>query len=203
MRILKTTLTALCFLLTLFSVNTFAQDFPYISFGGHTERTRGLAFSADGKTLASGSDDKTIIVWEVDTGNKLRQIVNFRLTGGQAPQKVYEVSLNPDGSIVASAGYNRSDWSVRSLRLWEVSTGEMLWQQSADDLYGLGVAFSPDGSTVASGGSDHTVDLWDVSTGDARRTLVGHTDVIARVVFSADGQLLASASNDNTVGMGD
>ena len=212
----KTALTLIIFFgLSLVPLNIFAQDFPYISFGGHTERTRGLAFSADGKTLASGSDGGTIIIWEVDTGNKLRWIRNLGGDDGSNTSyyaSVYEVSLNPDASIVASAGYPSGDKQtyrrLHSLRLWEVGTGKLLWQRQADPEVTprrtragktLGVAFSPDGSTVASGGSDNTIDLWDASTGDALRTLVGHTHVIRRVVFSADGELLASASEDKTV----
>ena len=209
MKAMKTTLAVLIALsfLTLFTPSVFAQDFPYVSFGGHTERTRGLAFSADGKTLASGSDDGTIIIWEVDTGKKLQQINNSEVHDAEDSQVVYEVSLNPDGSIVASGGVSVAAGyfgAIPGLRLWEVNTGEMLWQHyTADDnnpsYHTYGVAFSPDGSTVANGGRDHTIDLWDASTGDALRTLVGHTDVISRVVFSADGELLASASNDGTV----
>ena len=92
MRTLKTTLTSLCFLLTLFSVNTFAQDFPYITLLG-TGNVADLAFSPDGKTLASSGEHGTIL-WNVGTGSKLHTfqegvVGDRRGHGGEA--------FSPDG----------------------------------------------------------------------------------------------------------
>ena len=204
----KTTLTIFIIFLLGFSLNVFAQDFNYVSFGGHTAWVHDVAFSADGKTLASGSNDETFILWDVSTGTRLQWIGNFS-SGGSARADVHGVAISPDGQIVASAGeaqyrdFWNTSWKVYTLRLWDVSTGEILWQANADEDVTFAVAFSPDGERVASGGDEHTIKLWDVSTGDKLRTLVGHSDVVSRVAFSADGQLLASASEDNTVRLWD
>ena len=70
----KTILTVL--ILSLLTLNVSAQDFPYISLGGHTDAVRDVVFSSDGKTVASGSHDRTVRVWEVSTGNQLTTIRN-------------------------------------------------------------------------------------------------------------------------------
>ena len=80
------------------------------------------------------------------------------------------------------------------MRLWDVQTGEQLatLKGHTDGVYS--VAFSPDGSTLASGSADNTVRLWDVQTGEQLRTLEGHTDGVTSVAFSPDGSTLASGS---------
>ena len=197
----KTTLTILIFLVG-FSINVSAQDFPYISLGGHTDVVRSVAFSADGETLASGSHDETIRVWEVGTGNQLRTIPNSYYTGDPTryASRAYGVALSPSGQIVASGGEYRSRSSdVGNIALWEVNTGERLWLELIDPDWTAGISFSPDGQTLASGGSDNTISLWEVSTGNLIRAFVGHTDAVHSVTFSPDGQLIASASEDSTV----
>ena len=201
----KTTLMLLSFL-TLFSVNAFAQDFPYVSLGGHTEVVRSVAFSADGQVLASGSHDNTIRLWEVSTGNNLRWFYN-RSSSNEYSNDVYGIVFSPDGQTVASSGQYRRGGNqqrhVRTLQLWEVSTGDRVWARDADSSWTHGIAFSPDGNTLAGGGNDHTIKLWEVSTGNRLRVLTGHTDAIRSVVFSPDGQLLASAGRDNTIRLWD
>ena len=203
----KTALILAIFLgLSLAPLNAFARDFPYISFGGHTDWVHDAAFSADGKTMASASNDNSFILWDVSTGTRLQWIGN-RSSNGIYARDVHGLSISPDGQIVASAGEgatsNNLNYRVPSLRLWDVSTGEILWQVYAeaytDGAVTYDVAFSPDGEMVASSGANHTIKLWDVSTGDNLRTLVGHSDVVYRIAFSADGQLLVSASEDKTV----
>ena len=166
----KTALILVIFLgLSLAPLNVFARDFNYVSFGGHTAWVHDLAFSADGKILASGSNDESIKLWDVSTGNNLRSIRNR--SGNGYVGDVHSVSVSPDGQIVASAGeaqyrhYWNTNWKVYTLRLWDVSTGEILWQANADEDATFAVAFSPDGERVASGGDEHTIKLWDVSTG--------------------------------------
>ncbi|MDE0468301.1 MAG: dockerin type I domain-containing protein [Candidatus Poribacteria bacterium] len=214
---MKATLTILIFLTLLFSLNTFAQDFPYISFGGHTEITSGVTFSWDGQRIASGSHDHTVQIWEVSTGNKLSTIRNANQAWRSGDSsyrhrfgKVYGVALSPDGEIIASGGHYHRSWSTSapyndlfSFNVWKVDTNEPLWSRRADTESTTAISFSPDGQTIASGGSDNTIDLWEPSTGDRLGTLVGHTDVIHSIAFSADGRLLVSGSEDGTVQLWD
>ena len=181
----KTTLMLLSFL-TLFSVNAFAQDFPYISLSGFNTVPRGVTFSADGKTVASITE-QYMGIWDVGTGNRLSSFSTVNEYG-------YDIALSPDGKMIVTffeSGY---------VYLYEVSTGETLWRNRIS--YARNVfasAFSPDGQTIVSGGYGNVIDFWDAKTGDHLRSLSGHTGAIFDLAISVDGQLLASASGDSTI----
>jgi WD40 repeat protein len=113
-----------------------------------------LAFSPDGKTLASGSMDKTIILWDVASSQPLAP----PLTGHTA--SVWSVAFSPDGQTLASGSFDTN------IILWDVASG----QPFGSPLTGhtgtvYSVAFSPDGQTLASGSADGTVILWDLDFG--------------------------------------
>ena len=185
---MKTTVTLLI-LFTVFSLNTFAQ-LPYISLEGHKEGVGSVAFSPDGGTLASGSDDDTIKLWDVATGHELRTLQGHT-------HSVYSVAFSPDGSKLASGS------SDDTIKLWDVATGRELRTLQGHTHSVYSVAFSPDGSKLASGSSDDTIKLWDVATGRELRTLIGHTGDVQIVSFSPDGGTLASGSDDRTIRLWD
>ncbi len=145
-----------------------------------------IAFSPDGKTLASASLslDRTVRLWNVATGELIRPLE------GHASM-VLSVAFSPDGKILASAS------SDRTVRLWNVVTGELI--QLVEHADGVrSVAFSPDGKTLASASLDRTVRLWNVVTGELIRTLEVHAGWVRFVAFSPDGKILASVSYDCT-----
>ncbi|WP_084763412.1 NACHT and WD repeat domain-containing protein, partial [[Scytonema hofmanni] UTEX B 1581] len=157
---------------------------------GHSELVISVAFSPDGKTLASGSADKTIKLWDVATGK-----ISQTLTGHS--KWVNSVAFSPDGKTLASGSADKT------IKLWDVATGKLSQTLTghSDGVYS--VAFSPDGKTLASGSGDKTIKLWDVATGKPSQTLTGHRDKVISVAFSPDGKTLASGSYDDTIKLWD
>jgi WD40 repeat protein len=144
-----------------------------------------VSFSPDGKTLASGSLDKTVKLWDVGTGKELNTLKGHL-------DEVRSVSYSPDGKTLASASYDRT------VKLWDVVTGKELITLNGHQERVNSVSFSPDGKTLASGSDDTTVKLWDVVTGKELKTLKGHQERVNSVSFSPDGKTLASGSDDTT-----
>jgi WD40 repeat protein len=152
---------------------------------GHSDSVWSVAYSPDGQTLASGSWDKTIKLWNVKTGNLLQT-----LTGHS--DQVRSVAYSPDGQTLASGS------SDKTIKLWNVRTGNLL-QTLTGHSDSVWLAYSPDGQTLASGSWDNTIKIWDVKTGNLLQTLTGHSDSVYSVAYSPDGQTLASGSSDNTI----
>ncbi|MBW4494057.1 MAG: protein kinase [Oscillatoria princeps RMCB-10] len=157
---------------------------------GHRLFVTSVAFTPDGKILASGSDDDTVRLWDVATGRELRQL-------SEHGNWVWSVAFSPDGKILASGSEDKT------VRLWDVASGRELRQLSEHRSSVWSVAFSPDGKILASGSLDNTVGLWDVASGRELRQLSGHRHSVLSVAFSPDGKILASGSLDNTVRLWD
>jgi serine/threonine protein kinase/sugar lactone lactonase YvrE len=157
---------------------------------GHTNFVESVAFSPDGRWLASGSWDNTIKLWDVASGQNIRTLTDHTYF-------VTSVAFSPDGRWLASGS------SDQTIKLWDVASGQSLRTLTGHASSVLEVAFSPDGRWLASGNYDKTVKLWDVATGREVRTLTGHTREVTNVVFSPDGRWLASGSDDITIKLWD
>ncbi|HKP52526.1 MAG TPA: TIR domain-containing protein [Chloroflexia bacterium] len=148
-----------------------------------------IAFSPDGKTIASGSED-SVTLWDVATRARTGPPYFAENTGW-----VRSVAFSPDGKWLASGGEDRS------VVLWDVTTKVIVGQTKPEHKDGvLGVAFSPDSKLLASASRDKTIILWEVPDREPTGApLAGHTDTVTSVAFSPDGKLLASGSWDNTI----
>jgi WD40 repeat protein len=199
---------------------------------GHSSAVTELAFSPDGTTLASSSEDKTIKLWEAQTG-ALRQT----LTGHS--NAVYTIAFSPDSKTLASGSLDKTIklWDVQSgtlkqtlaehsnpvytvafspdgkmlasrsgyktIKLWDVQTSALRQTLTGHSDWVYTIAFSPDSKTLASGSLDKTIKLWDVQSGTLKQTLTGHRGSIYTVAFSSDGKMLASGSEDKTIKLWD
>ncbi|MHC5769182.1 MAG: protein kinase domain-containing protein [Nostoc sp.] len=145
-----------------------------------------LAISPDSHTLASGSDDKNIKLWDLNTKKVLASLSGHS-------QAVKSVAFSPDGKILATASDDKT------IKLWQVETLEEICTLLGHAHAVKSVAFSPDGQILASGSWDKTIKLWDIYTGKEICTITGHQLQVNSVAFSPQGQLLASASYDRTI----
>jgi eukaryotic-like serine/threonine-protein kinase len=151
-------------------------------FKGHTDQVGSVAFTPDGKTLASASSDGTAKLWDVARG---QEQVTLRWQTG----RLYSVAFSPDGKLLASGGDDAT------IRLWDVASRTPRTTLAGHNDRVKTIAFSSDGQLIASGSFDKTVKLWDVSSGKERATLRGHTSPVLSLAFSADGKLLASGNS--------
>ena len=159
---------------------------------GHVGEIPRIAFSPDGKTFAKASlIDDTVKLWNVASGELQRSFITH-------PHSVECLTFSPDGKTLATAGY---DEDGDTLKLWDVDTGKLKTVFTAKGFEVVtDIAYSPDGSTIASSVYwSSGIWLWDITTGTLRETIFGHVDSVRSVAYSPDGKTLASGSGDYTV----
>jgi WD40 repeat protein len=152
---------------------------------GHGLRVDGLAFSPDGLTLATGSADSAVKLWDTATGNELRVLAGHKMW-------VKAVAFSPDGQRLVSGSVDGS------VKIWEVSTGRELLRFDGCGSVSV-VAFSPGGRLVAVGNMENQIRLLDATAGRELKILNGNTGWVTALAFSPDDKLLANGSDDRKV----
>lgn len=178
---------------------------------GHTGGHELMIFSPDGHTLASatdvlwankGKDDRTIRLWDTETGQQKVTLEN--------PNScvVKSIAFSPEGDMIVSGGWDIIDrplWaddytSPGTIQLWDIATGERRTTLMVPTDNVFTVAYSPNGSSLVSGSIDGTILLWDTTTYQLKAELTGYSDAIA---FSPDGSTLAIAGRDRKIRLWD
>ncbi|GAA2723997.1 hypothetical protein GCM10010439_20620 [Actinocorallia aurantiaca] len=155
-------------------------------FHEHEDAVRNLAWSPDGRFIATASRDGTCRIWDVESGS-----CTTVLSGHDG--MVEMVAWSPDSTRVATASRDRT------VRVWEAGSGRSLAElRGAADVV-RAVAWSPDGTRIAAGSRDLVVRLWDAASHEPVLELHGHMDNILGIAFSPDGRSLATGSHDRTV----
>ncbi len=171
--------------------NTFTQTGsltyrPYFEFMGHKSKVLSVAFSLDGRILASCSADKTIRLWDVDGKKELKALKGHTMG-------VNCLAFSPNGLLLASGGNDRK------VRVWNLEKGTEEKVFTGHKRKVLAVAFSADGSLLASAGEDKIVKIWDLRSGYELGELKGHGKAVHSIAFHPNGRSITTGSKDKSM----
>ena len=175
------------------STNRLIGDGLIDTFTGHSDSINAVAISKNGQIIISGSEDNTIKLWELNTGECLAT-----LEGHEAG--IRAITISPDGQLLVSGSADNT------IKLWQMPSVEnepicpdpiYTLTGHSDDVKCL--AISHDGQILASGSQDKTIKLWNLETGELKTTLVEHWREVNHLTISPDGRNLISCSGDETI----
>jgi WD40 repeat protein len=154
----------------------------------HNDMLLDLAFSPDGRLLATAGYDRLIKVWDVPTRKELRTLKDHS-------DAVYGLAFSPDGRLLASAAADRA------VKVWDVATGARLYTLGDSTDWVYAVAWSPNGRDLAAGGVDKSIRVWEASKASGRlvRSVFAHEGPVLRLAYAADGKTLYSLGEDRVI----
>jgi len=174
--------------------------------GGHRAFVKDLAFTPDGQFVVSASDDKTIRIWDWQSGVTVRTLRGHLGDGNEG--KVFAIAVSPDGKTIAAGGYFGAgignDPPYGDVRLFDFATGRIKAVLPGNDYAVYGVAFSPDGTRLAAAGQDGYIYLWRADAGEesgwaAETRLDADSVHVQKIAFAAGGSRLAATTTDNGI----
>ncbi|MFF5173291.1 DUF4062 domain-containing protein [Micromonospora sp. NPDC000089] len=155
-------------------------------FDGHRRRVHAVAVAADGTRVVSASHDRTVRLWDAQTGSVHRVLVGH-------DSLVNACAISPDGGSVASGSHDRT------VRIWDAGTGRVRAVLRGHDGPVRACAIAPDGAWLVSAADDRTLRIWDVESGAPSQVLRGHESAVAGCAIAPDGTWLASCGADGTI----
>jgi WD40 repeat protein/tRNA A-37 threonylcarbamoyl transferase component Bud32 len=164
------------------------------TFDAHADGVYSLQFSHDGKTLVSGGKDGAVNFWDSNSGALQRAVTN-------SIGPVYGISFAPKDRSLATTGWQPTSANA-DLQILSSKTGQTLHRFDEPGQV-VCLAYSPDGSTLATAGTDQLISLWDIASGRLRAKFTGHTGGVWSLAWAPDGQRLATAGWDGTVRLWD
>ena len=153
---------------------------------GHLSSIHSIGFSPDGQTLASGSADRTVKLWKLDS-----RVARCSLSGHSS--LINAVAFSPDGRTLASVSWDHT------IKIWNLETKELIHTLCEHSGWIKSVVISPDGQSLASSSADKSIKIWDLGCGKVRATFCGHSGAVEAIATSPDGEILASGSADKTI----
>ncbi|AFY88115.1 protein kinase domain-containing protein [Chroococcidiopsis thermalis] len=176
-----------CFLLLLALVAYlyYWQQQQVNTITGHTDEVNSVAFTPDGKKFATGSDDRTVKIWDANSWREIRSLEEHL-------DWVYSVAIGNDNQTLVSGSKDNT------VKVWNLNTGREIKTLRGHKSYVNSVAISPNGQKIASASYDKTAKIWDLKTGK-NITLTGHTAEVLTVAISPNGQKLVTGSGDKTM----
>jgi hypothetical protein len=170
-----------------------ASSEPPVIIPAHKDAIYALAFSPDGKTLATAGYDRVIHLWDVPEDSTLPKAP--RLTLKDHSDTVYSLSFHPDGKLLASGSADRA------VKVWDAATGKRLYTLSDPTDWVYAVAWSPDRKHLAAAGVDKSVRVWaaDAAGGKLVGTAFAHEKPVWRLAYSGDGKMIYSVGEDRVV----